>query len=208
MRSADLDEDAAFLSERAMTHGDTVADDAYRRETRTGDHRAFRPGRERLHAHLHEGRIAPDLRHARRGGQGSRRTRLRKTKARNENARNQKPPCHRRGPRDPAAASTSSSARARSTRSWGRTAPASRRSPMCSPAATATTVTGGSIRFKGEDLLEMEAGRARGRRRLPRLPVPGRDSRRCDDDVPEDRAQRAAQGARPRRNVDAGLHRR
>ncbi len=67
-------------------------------------------------------------------------------------------------------------------------------------------VTEGSITFRGQDLLGAGARRTRRGGRLPRLPVPGRDSGRRDDDVPQDRAQRAAEGARPWRTVDAGLH--
>ena len=49
--------------------------------------------------------------------------------------------------------STSPSRRDRSRPSWARTAPASRRSPMCSPARTTTMVTEGQVLFDGEDLL-------------------------------------------------------
>ena len=50
------------------------------------------------------------------------------------------------------------------------------------------------------------AGRARRRRRLPRLPVSDRDSGRRHDDVPQDGAQRPAEEARAWRTLDAGLH--
>ena len=50
------------------------------------------------------------------------------------------------------------------------------------------------------------AGRARRRRRVPRLPVPARDPRRRHHDVPQGGAQRAAQGARRGRADDARVH--
>ena len=52
--------------------------------------------------------------------------------------------------------SISRSRPARSRRSWGRMAPASRRSPMSSPASPDYEVTSGEIWFDGENLLDLQ----------------------------------------------------
>ena len=67
-------------------------------------------------------------------------------------------------------------------------------------------VTEGSVTYKGEDLLEMETSRARRQGRVPRLPVPDRDSGRRHHAVPEGGAQFAAQGARREGTLHARLH--
>ena len=57
-------------------------------------------------------------------------------------------------------------------------------------------VTGGEVLYEGKDLLEMDPGRARPRRRVPGVPVPGRDPRRQQRLLPQGRAQRHAQAPR------------
>ena len=95
--------------------------------------------------------------------------------------------------------------RGRSRRSWGRTAPANRRCPMSSPAAPIMkSPTGDAARRRRS--ARIDAGRARRARHVPGLPVSARNSRRRHHDLPQGRAQRAAQGARRSRNVDARLH--
>ncbi len=67
-------------------------------------------------------------------------------------------------------------------------------------------VTDGEVLLDGENLLEHGAGRARRQGRVPRVPVSAGDPRRRHHDLPAHRAQRAAQGARRGRAVDAGVH--
>ena len=74
---------------------------------------------------------------------------------------------------------------ARSRPSWGRTGPASRRCPTCIAGKEDYEVLDGEVLLNGENLLEMEPRRARRRRRVPRLPVSARNSRRRHDDLPE-----------------------
>ena len=57
-------------------------------------------------------------------------------------------------------------------------------------------ITEGEILLDGEDVVEMGADERAQRGPLPRLPVPARDSRRHGDELPAQRDQRAAQGAR------------
>ena len=64
-------------------------------------------------------------------------------------------------------------------------------------------VTGGEILFKGEDLLEMAPGSARRQGRVPGVPVSGGNPRRRHHEFPAHRAERAAQGARRERVLDA-----
>ena len=52
-------------------------------------------------------------------------------------------------------------------------------------------VTGGEVLYEGQDLLAHGARGARRGRRLPRLPVPGRDPRRRQPLLPAHGAQRA-----------------
>ncbi len=57
-------------------------------------------------------------------------------------------------------------------------------------------VTSGEILLDGENLLELEPDAAGDARRVSRVPISDRDSRRRDDDLPEVGAQRAAARAR------------
>ena len=63
-------------------------------------------------------------------------------------------------------------------------------------------VTGGEVIYEGKDLLEMDPGRARPRRRVHGVPVPGRDPRREQRLLPQGRAQREAEAPR-RAELDA-----
>ena len=67
-------------------------------------------------------------------------------------------------------------------------------------------VTEGEVLLDGVNILEMDPSRARRGRAVPRVPVSDRDSGRRDDDLPQGGDERAAQGARRGRAVDARLH--
>ena len=60
--------------------------------------------------------------------------------------------------------------------------------------------TDGEVLLNGENILELDAGRARRQGRVSRLPVSRRNPRRRDDDLPEGRAERAARARAARRN--------
>ena len=68
-------------------------------------------------------------------------------------------------------------------------------------------VTGGTVLFEGKDLLDAGARRARARRRLPRLPVSGRDPRRHQQRFPAPRLQHGAGRARQGRARSARVRR-
>ena len=102
------------------------------------------------------------------------------------------------GKRDPARHRPDGLRRARCTRSWGRTARARARWPTSWPGASRLRGDRRSrpVRRQGP---AGDAPRGAGaRRRLPRLPVPGRDPRRQQHLLPAHGAERAAQAPRPR----------
>ena len=67
-------------------------------------------------------------------------------------------------------------------------------------------VLDGEVLLDGENMLEMGPDERAARGPVPRLPVSAGNSRRRHDDVPQGRAQRAAQGARRGRADDARFH--
>ena len=94
-------------------------------------------------------------------------------------------------------------ARARCTPSWGRTAPANRRSPTCCRDARTTRSPAASVTFDGRDLLAMDAGGARRGRPVPGVPVPGRTAGRRQRQLPAHRAERACAARAARAKLDA-----
>ena len=93
---------------------------------------------------------------------------------------NPRPACraHRRtDARDPAAASTSSSARARSTRSWAATASGKTTLAYALMGHPAYQVTQGEVIWKGHDILKLSAPTSAPAGHVPRLPVPDRHPR-------------------------------
>ena len=91
----------------------------------------------------------------------------------------------RRGrPRDPARRRPHGPRRARRTRSWGRTARASRRWPTRSPGTRSTRSPQGSVTLDGADVLAMTRRRAGPGRPVPRHAVPGRGPRRLRLELP------------------------
>ena len=115
-----------------------------------------------------------------------------------ERARDRGPARRRRRARRSCRASTSSCAAARCTRSWARTARASRRCRTCSWAGPATRSPAGSVTLDGVDLLALPTVGAGPGRAVPRHAVPDRGAGRG-----------ARRRARARRCVAAGRdHRR
>ena len=101
--------------------------------------------------------------------------------------------------RDPPRRRPDGERRARSTRSWARTARASRTLAHVLAGRPGYTVTQGKVLYKGKDLLAMAPEDAGPRGRLPRVPVPGRDPGRLERLLPEGRGQRRPQAPRAAR---------
>ena len=107
------------------------------------------------------------------------------------------------GTGDPQGHRPRESRRARSTRSWARTARASRRSSNVLMGHPAYEVTAGSVLFKGEDLLELEPDERSRLGLFLAFQYPHADPRRHGGELPAPGRQRAPQGrARGRRQPD------